>query len=1029
MNHLHVSFKPAHGTNHTHRGSERGGLAWLNVVVLPLRAVAVAVALVLCALCPGQALAATRVWAGAGLNNLTTNAANWSGGVVPAAGDDLVFPSGVLMLAISNSFPVNTSFHSLRFTPNAGTSYSFSGNGIVIVDHIQVDSGGATVFAPVTLGASANVLLNVLTSADLTISGPINGAVFASLNKIGQGRATLTGSNLYAGTTFVTAGTLRVQHSQALGSIGANTILFAAGVLEFDLADATIAEPLSTFDGGIVLVTETTTLTGPMTLGAGTLVYVNPAKILYVDGRITGPGTFTKDGDGGMMLRNMQDNAFSVPGQPVVVKTGTLILAAVDTGAKGPPIPHVALPNGVVVGLGPSVATVSYRDNDQIEGPVVVNSGGTVDLQINSDTITSLNGVAGAVVNIWAGGRLTLASGAFAGDLIGAGDLAQEGAGQLLVLSGNNAFTGATSVAGGTLQVDGVLPGSVFAGNGALCGAGTVGQVVMMNGTITAGTSATPGVLHTQSITFPGSNDIFAVRALGTPAGRLYVTGTVTLTDVALHVDGAPGATAVPGQPIMLLSNDGSDPIVGTFTGLPEGATVTVNGTPFRISYTGGDGNDIVLVPTPMYYLSEGSTGGFFTTDILLANPNATAAPIHVTFLTQQNGVVPKDLVLPAMSRTTLRLNDLPEIGDGTVSTIVTSLGGLPLVVERTMSWDKSGYGAHGEKASDGPAPTWYFAEGSQGFFSTYVLLANPQTTPNNATVTYLREGTTTLTRSYALAPQSRTTLDLGADAGLVGQSFGMLVQFDQPGIAERAMYFGTNPLWSGGHESAGATHSSPTWLLAEGATGPFFETFILLANPNPTEAQVTVTFLPAGGPPLTKMKTVPANGRLTINIEGEDPALSNAAVGTQIQSSVPIIAERSQYWPDPAPQWYEAHNSFGVTAAGAKWGLAEGRVGQAPAYQTYILLANPGTTVAHVTIQFLREGGGATITKTFAVPASSRLNVSVGPGTDVPELVDENFGAILTSDQPIVVERSMYSNANGQIWAAGTNATATLLP
>jgi hypothetical protein len=51
------------------------------------------------------------------------------------------------------------------------------------------------------------------------------------------------------------------------------------------------------------------------------------------------------------------------------------------------------------------------------------------------------------------------------------------------------------------------------------------------------------------------------------------------------------------------------------------------------------------------------------------------------------------------------------------------------------------------------------------------------------------------------------------------------------------------------------------------------------------------------------------------------------------------------------------------------------------------------------------------------------------GSGSDVPELVDENFGAIITSDQPIAAERSMYSNANGQIWAAGTNATGSPLP
>ncbi len=46
-------------------------------------------------------------------------------------------------------------------------------------------------------------------------------------------------------------------------------------------------------------------------------------------------------------------------------------------------------------------------------------------------------------------------------------------------------------------------------------------------------------------------------------------------------------------------------------------------------------------------------------------------------------------------------------------------------------------------------------------------------------------------------------------------------------------MYFGVDPLWKGGHESAGVTAPSTTWFLAEGATGPFFETFILLANPH----------------------------------------------------------------------------------------------------------------------------------------------------------------------------------------------------
>jgi hypothetical protein len=68
---------------------------------------------------------------------------------------------------------------------------------------------------------------------------------------------------------------------------------------------------------------------------------------------------------------------------------------------------------------------------------------------------------------------------------------------------------------------------------------------------------------------------------------------------------------------------------------------------------------------------------------------------------------------------------------------------------------------------------------------------------------------------------------------------------------------------------------------------------------------------------------------------------------------------------------------------------------------------------------------------KTVDVPAASRVTVGViGEDSAVaPELVNESFGTLIESTQPIIVERSLYSNANGVIWAAGTNATAAALP
>ncbi len=456
-----------------------------------------------------------------------------------------------------------------------------------------------------------------------------------------------------------------------------------------------------------------------------------------------------------------------------------------------------------------------------------------------------------------------------------------------------------------------------------------------------------------------------------------------------------------------------------------------LNGLTVQATDASGATNIAVLTVTVrdlQYALAEGATGGFFDTDILLANPFFDV-PIYVSWLKEDGTTVTQVMTLPGSSRTTIPVASIPGLEGTSMSTFVTSPTGQPIAVERTMRWDRTGYGAHGEKASDGTALTWYFAEGSQGYFNTFLMLANPGPTSNQATVEFLFEDGGSITKTYALKPTSRFTLFAGDVPELINRSFGMTVTFAQPGMAERAMYFGT-PLFNGGHDSAGTTDLSTTWYLAEGATGSFFTTFLELANPGTTAGDVTVTYLPASGTPVTKTYTLAAKQRRSFNIAFENPSLVSAAVGAQITSTVPIVVERSQYWPYSPDQWYESHNSGGVTAPGKTWALAEGRVGGPNAYQTYILLANYDTQPADVTIDFLREPGKSpqTVTKTFHVNATSRFNVAI-PGSDVPELADETFGAYITASAPIVVERSMYSDANGQVWAAGTNATATRMP
>ena len=53
-------------------------------------------------------------------------------------------------------------------------------------------------------------------------------------------------------------------------------------------------------------------------------------------------------------------------------------------------------------------------------------------------------------------------------------------------------------------------------------------------------------------------------------------------------------------------------------------------------------------------------------------------------------------------------------------------------------------------------------------------------------------------------------------------------------------MYLPGARLFEGGHESAGVNAPSTRWFLAEGATGSFFDCFVLLGNPNAAPANVT---------------------------------------------------------------------------------------------------------------------------------------------------------------------------------------------
>lgn len=442
-------------------------------------------------------------------------------------------------------------------------------------------------------------------------------------------------------------------------------------------------------------------------------------------------------------------------------------------------------------------------------------------------------------------------------------------------------------------------------------------------------------------------------------------------------------------------------------------------------------------------YLAEGATGAFFDTRLAIANPSTQPALVLTRFQRGDGTTIRDYRVVPALSRTTIDVDAVPGLENAEFSTLIEA--DVQVVADRTMTWGDGAYGSHAERGIlTRTATRWYFAEGATlGNFNLFYLIQNPNNAAAQVKVTYLLPSGAPLVETYVVGPQSRYTIwvddearNKPALAALANAELSAVVESTNgvPIIAERAMYLDQpgRPLGAG-HESAGVTAPATQWFLAEGATGNYFDLFILIANPQPTPAAVQADFLLSSGQVITKTYSVAANSRFNIWVDLADPALADAAVSTRVTSTngVPIIVERAMWWPGPtSATWQEAHNSPGETTTGTRWALAEGEVGGARETETYVLIANTSTVAGTVRATVLFDDGTPAVTRDFVVAASSRFNIA--PYADFPETRGRRFGMIVESiggaPIQIVVERAMYSNAGGVRWAAGTNALATKL-
>lgn len=333
---------------------------------------------------------------------------------------------------------------------------------------------------------------------------------------------------------------------------------------------------------------------------------------------------------------------------------------------------------------------------------------------------------------------------------------------------------------------------------------------------------------------------------------------------------------------------------------------------------------------------------------------------------------------------------------NGTPLTIVPgSLGLLP---------------AKGCSSSNGapePSETWYFAEGFTGAkFVEYLLLFNPGDGPVCATTTYYSETGDVVCENYCLPPGSRQSIMVNLVSGLPLDGHSIKIEADGPIVAQQAEYYEYGRS-RGGHISIGAAEASSEWYFADGGTGAntgnVHDAYLLLFNPNEESSATEVTFYVEGADPVVQQFILPPLYRGTTYINAV-PGLLGKSVSIEVESKLPVVAQRTSYFSlgSLSNGVNGGECTLGACELAKTWYFAEGCTDHL--FDELIVVMNPGDEFANVSAVFFPDTGPYGHRFQVAPRSKATISVDLIPGVDHADVP-----AMMTSDQDIAVERTMY--------------------
>ncbi len=490
---------------------------------------------------------------------------SWVGGVVPGASDIALFDS-TLTATRNMSLGGNVSFAGIKVTniaaaqnilTTAGSTMTIGSSGI------DMSSAAANLSISAVMDLSASQTWTVASGRTLGVSS----------SSVGAGTITLAGAGTYnlGVNSTLSSGTV------VSGALGVGTVNLENGVRLTSSTNRTIANALNlNGDISVDMTSGILNLIGGMNIGAGTrtITINNP------NGSATSPTLAFGGGVG---------SAYSqITGSGVLVfKNGNASetpMVSIRLGS-GSPNDYTVISSDVTIGSGVSLITAT-SNTLTASSDVTVNTGGILNLSNNggssaSQTIGSLSGgglvyngttstlgppVATLTIDGGAGVSRTTFSGAIQNGNSGNVAIVKNGS-TTQVFTGANNYSGATTINGGTLLLDGthiqstngsgytVNSGATLGGTGRFSrfsSANTTSAVLVNSGGTLAPGDGGTGTLTLDGVNFSGTTNArvlnmasgakfsFDLAGNGTSADQVafwnYVSGDLGLNSNAINL-------------------------------------------------------------------------------------------------------------------------------------------------------------------------------------------------------------------------------------------------------------------------------------------------------------------------------------------------------------------------------------------------------------------------------------------------------------------------------------------------------------